>query len=488
MVSNLGHSFISVKSASVALALLATCALGGPSASWSREVPAAVAPAPQSSTPPNIVFITSDDHRWDSLGVVAGPRLSTPNLDRLAREGVHFRQATTNVSQCLPIRASLLTGLAAHTHGALAHHYQRPEASRPDSFSDLPTVSSLLQKAGYRTVLVGKWHLASDPWQVGFADIRRWLPTGAMTYRDPELAVGRSREMETMPGFTQEIFTNSALEFLGSPVAKQQPFLLWLAYTAPHGPFGPNPQRFEHHYHEVPESDLLPPDFPNDILHNDFRHYSQAVSHLDEQVGRILEALEQQGLADSTVVVFLGDNGAMMGERGVGAEGARVKVVPYESSVRVPLIIRAPGAQGFSGSSDASISTLDLPPTLLALAGQQVPAAWPGRDGRPALRHANVEGFEDAFSEWADDRSQQFGALAHRLVRTATHKLIVWKDPSKGRELYAVADDPHETTNLAGKPEHAPLERDLERRLRRWLEATGDPDLGRWLPEANLPR
>jgi arylsulfatase A-like enzyme len=245
--------------------------------------------------------------------------------------------------------------------------------------------------------------------------------------------------------------------------------------------------RFEQRYQQTPESDLLPPDFPSNVEHNDFRHYSEAVSHLDEQVGRILEALTRQGLADSTVVVFLGDNGAMMGERGVGAKGARVKVVPYESSVRVPLIIRAPGVQGFSGSSDASISTLDLPPTLLALAGQPPPTGWPGRDMRPALQQTTVEGFEDAFSEWADDRSEQFGDLAHRLVRTATHKLIVWKDPSKGRELYALADDPQETTNVAGKPELAPLERDLERRLRRWLEITADPDLGRWLPETDPP-
>ena len=450
-------------------------------------LPSLAAPGPSgaSERPPNIVLITSDDHRWDALGAAGNPAVRTPVLDALAREGVHFEQATVSVSQCLPVRASLLTGLAAHTHGAYSHHHQAPEAAQPGAFSALPTVPGLLRDAGYATVLVGKWHLSSDPWRVGFSDVRTWLPTGGELFRDPRLSRGESREREVVHGFTQEIFADSAIDFLGSEAAQGRPFLLWLAFTAPHAPFAPNPERIEALYRDAPDAELPPPGFPAGIQSGDWRSYYAAVSHLDEQVGRVLAALPAAGLDRSTVVVFLGDNGFMMGERGIGATGAAGKVVPYESSIRVPLIVRAPGLQGFSGASELLVSALDLPPTLVELAGLEPPAAWPGRSLLPALRSREAQGFDDAFSEWADEKSQRFGHLAHRLVRTRDHKLIVWKDPDRPNELYAWRSDPREERNLAGRPGTAALEADLLRRLRTWLEKTADP--ARHWPKLGAP-
>lgn len=144
---------------------------------------------------PNIVFITSDDHRWDALGAAGNPAIHTPVLDQLAAQGRYFRQATTHVSQCLPVRATLLTGLTAHQHGALSHQNQRPDVNRPDAFEKLPTVPGLLREAGYRTLLVGKWHLTADPWRSGFSDVRTWLLGGGGEYHDPDLAHGNSREL-----------------------------------------------------------------------------------------------------------------------------------------------------------------------------------------------------------------------------------------------------------------------------------------------------
>lgn len=428
---------------------------------------------------PNLVLITSDDHRWDALGASGSPAIHTPNLDALAREGVHFEQATVNVSQCLPIRATLLTGLPAHAHGAYAHQHQEPEAAQPDSFSDLPTVPALFRDAGYTTVLVGKWHLASDPWRVGFTEVRAWLASGGEVYRDPRLSRGETRERKVVRGFTQEIFAGSAVEFLENDGAKGRPFLLWLAFTAPHAPFEPNPERIQELYRETPAAELAPPGFPAGVPAGDWRSYYEAVSHLDEQVGRVLAALEESELARSTVVVFLGDNGFMMGEKGVGASGAAGKVVPYEASIRVPLIVRAPGVQGFSGPSELLASALDLPATMVELAGIETPATWPGRSLLPALRSSEAPGFDDAFSEWADDRSERFGDLAHRLVRTRDHKLIVWLDPDRPNELYALRSDPREEENLFGRPGAETLEADLLARLRAWLERTADPAL-RW--------
>jgi arylsulfatase A-like enzyme len=420
----------------------------------------------------NILFIISDDHRWNVLGVAGDTAVHTPVLDRLAAKGIWLRQATIHVSQCLPSRATLLTGLTAQQHGALSIENQRPEAQGPDAFHGLPTLPGLLRQAGYTTVLVGKWHLAADPWQRGFSDVRTWLPVGRAEYKDPELARGRSRERKIIRGFTQEIFADDAVAFLRSREAKAAPFLLWLAFTAPHDPFKPNRQHIETLYAEKSGAALQPPGFTAPA-EADWRHYDEAVSALDEQVGRVLAALDKAGLARTTAVVFLGDNGFMMGQRGIGAKGPEGKVVPYEGSVRVPLIVRAPGLA--PAVSDLAASSLDLPPTLLAFAGLTPPASWPGRNLLPALRHdSGAPPINEAFSEWVDDQGH-FGKLAHRLVRTPRAKLIVWADPQKQDELYDLAADPEEEKNLIDDPTAQPLQQDLTARLRAWLEKTSDP-------------
>lgn len=416
---------------------------------------------------PNIIFITSDDHRWDALGVAGNRAVHTPVLDRLAADGVYFRQATVHSSQCLPSRATLLTGLTAHQHGALSHQRQRPEAMRRDAWSDLPTLPGLLRQAGYTTVLTGKWHLEVDPWRSGFSRVGLWLPTGASIYKDPPLARGESRELAEVKGYTQEIFSEDAIAFLGSPEAKAKPFFLWLAYTAPHVPLEPNPHHVEALYKEKTVAELLPAGFPKDIPMHDWRHYYEAVSVVDEQVGRVREAVGKAGLAEKTIVVFLGDNGFMMGQRGIGAEGTAGKAVPYEGSVRVPLLVAGPGWRKLAGPNDLPASTLDLPPTLLALAGVEPPASWPGRN----LLTAKVE---DAFIEWADDEDGgRFPPF--RMVRTSRHKLIVWKDPGKPDELYDFVADPAEEKNLAADPAAQEVQKDLEARLRSWLDRTADP-------------
>ena len=436
----------------------------------------AATPAGAGPPRPNIVFISSDDHRWDALGAARNPAIHTPALDRLAARGVLFRQATTHVSQCLPVRATLLTGLAAHRHGAYSHQHRRPEAARPDAFRELPTVPGLLRAAGYRTVLVGKWHVDAEPWLSGFSEIGTWLPGGGAYYRDPLLARGESRELAEREGFTQRIFADEAVSFLGSAAAKERPFLLWLAFTAPHGPFGPNSAESEALYAGKAVADLLPPGFPRDVPSADWRRYYEAVTDLDREVGRVVAALAEAGLAESTVVVFLGDNGFMMGQRGVGARGEAGKVVPYEGSIRVPLVVAGPGVPASAGPSDLPASSLDLPVTLVGLAGLRAPAAWPGRDLLAALRGDPEHRVEDAFTEWADETSERWGA--YRLVRTRRHKLIVWKDPAVPAELYDLDADPAEEVNLHGRPEAQAVRRDLEARLLGWMERTDDPARG----------
>lgn len=329
-------------------------------------------PRPLLPSRPNLIVVLSDDHRWDALGAAGNPAIITPMMDGMVRDGVYFRQATVSVSQCHPVRASLLTGLPAHRHGVYSVQFQAPGVE--ETLCQRPTVASLLRDAGYHTVIVGKWHVPPSPWQCGFDEVRTWLPNGSAGYRDPDLVRGVSGESKVVPGFTQEIFTGDALDFLRGEAAQARPFLLWLGFTAPHFPYEPNPERIEALYAGRSDEDLLPPGFPRDVPANDWRHYNQAVSYLDEQLGLLLTALRETGLADRTVVILLGDNGYMMGERGVGGPGSRAdgKQVPYESSLRVPFVMSGPGLPK-ALVSDLPVSSLDLPPTLLSLAGVPVP-------------------------------------------------------------------------------------------------------------------
>jgi arylsulfatase A-like enzyme len=466
----------------VPLVLTAALLLSGCAGLAQRDLlplasPGAAAPAtatPTIPSRPNLVVVLSDDHRWDALGAAGNPAVITPVMDRMVRDGVYFRQAIVSVSQCHPVRASLLTGLPAYRHGVHSIQYQEPGVA--ETLCRRPTVASLLRDAGYHTVAIGKWHVPPPPWACGFDEVRTWLPHGSADYHDPELIRGMSEEPETVAGFTQEIFADDAAGFLRSDAARAGPFLLWLGFTAPHFPYEPNPERIEALYAGRSDGELFPPGFPRDVPANDWLHYDQAVSHLDEQLGRVLETLRETGLAERTVVVLLGDNGYMMGERGLGGPGSRAngKQVPYESSLRVPFVLSGPGLPA-ALVSDLPVSSLDLPPTLLSLAGLPVPDSWPGRDLVAALA-GRVE-VREAFAEWSDEESDKFGHLAFRAVRTPTHKLIVWKDPLRIDELYDLLADPSEVHNIVFDAAAREVLRDLRSRLFVWMQRNGDPAL-----------
>lgn len=421
----------------------------------------------------NLLLISSDDHRWDFLGVAGNPKVHTPTLDRLAARGIYFREATTPVSQCHPVRATLLTGLAAHQHGAVSNHHSTLTAGQPSPLEKLATLPGLLQGAGYRTLLVGKWHLDLEPWKAGFTDVASWIPGSIADYQDPEIARGKSRDLVKVTGNTQKLLADDAVHFLEDPSLRERPFFLWLAFTAPHIPLEPNSPESRALYAGKTSADLLPPGFPKGIPTNDFLHYSEAVSDLDAQVARVVAALERSGLATNTTILFLGDNGHLMGDRGIGAEGVKGKIVPYEGSVRVPMILAGPGVA--AKMSDLAASSLDVPPTLLALAGVSVPQKWTGRNLLGA-----ESALDDAFLEWADEADDRWQPF--RAVRTSgagrSHKLIVWKDPKKPVELYDLAADPAETKNLASDSAAQATRMDLLARLRNWLDRTEDSARG----------
>ena len=418
---------------------------------------------------PNVILILSDDHRWDGLGAAGNPNVITPNLDRLARAGVYFPQAVAHVPQCSPNRATLLTGLSPHQTGWYSNQSQRPELVAPNGLGRYPLLPKLLQEAGYHTALVGKWHLAQEPWLSGFSDVRTWLPGGSGPYRDLPVAHGQSRTLAPASGFTQEVLANDAIEYLKSAAGRQQPFFLWLALTAPHGPFQPNPERIQRLYAGKPVESLRPPGFDRGARIDNWTSYYEAITSVDDQVGRLLQTLEDLKIAQNTILIFMGDNGFMMGSRGWTG-----KVIPYEESLRVPLIIRAPMLARFEGATDAVASSLDLPVSIARWAGAKVPAGWTGRDLTTALQSKRDHRLPHAIVEFADNQSPQFGQYAYRAIRTPAAKLILWEAPAKRDELYDVVKDPRETANLIDDAAYEKTKAELRAQLDAWMKRTAD--------------
>lgn len=428
------------------------------------------------SAHPNIVFILADDLRADCLHIAGNADIHTPNLDRLAHQSAYFTRATVHVAQCSPARAMFITGLAPHQSGYTSIDIQQGRRGRPDGLSDLATVPGLLHGEGYRTVLVGKWHLGPDPWLSGFSDIRHWFPGGMASYADVPLCCGPSRKEEVVKGYVNEVFADDAISFLSSKEAQGGPFFLWLASTAPHEPCGPTPDRIGEFYKDKTDDDLVLPGIPKGASarwKGQWLAYYRAVTHLDEQVGRVLAAIDKNGLAGSTVVIFTSDSGIMMGRRGIDS-----KVVPYEDSVRIPIMIRDPRQPKPPQPSPAPVSALDLPVTILAKAGLKPPAPWPGRDLSLLASGKPDPAIRDAVCEWVDDASPQWGRWAFRSITDGRYKLIVWADAKKPIELYDLDADPHEEHNLAAADDQKDRLADLKSRLVSWLEKTSDPARG----------
>ncbi len=422
----------------------------------------------------NIIFIISDDHRFDALGIAGNTKISTPQLDALAATGFYFPQATIHSPQCSPSRSTFLSGQPAHRHGVFSNDVLK-EAKDSSRFFQQPTLPQLLQSAGYHTFLSGKWHVPAEPWKIGFEEIRYWMPGGAGAYKDPQLAFGNSKEKKKTIGFTNEIFAKEIISFLESPAAKEKPFFVWFSATAPHAPYKPNPKRIQNIYEGKTAKQLLPPAFPEQYTPGDFLHYYQAISFLDELVGRIIRTLDKTELSRETIIVFIGDNGLMMGSRGM-----KGKVNPYEESVRVPLIIRMPQQNDTVHTITSPVSSLDISPTLLALAGVKVPASWPGRDISGLLENGKKNQLDYAITEWADN---EHGYAAYRLIRTKDYKLIAWENLTKPMELYQLSNDPQETANLAGNADYKKIQQELLSQLKQWMSKTNDPALN-W---KNLP-
>lgn len=463
--------------------------------------------------PRNIIFILSDDHRWDWLGFMpeAPKFLETPNLDRLAKEGAHLRNAFVSTSLCSPSRASILTGQYMHHHGVVDN--QRPEPAGIRFFPEY------LQGAGYETAFLGKWHMGhdSDETRKGFdywAGFR-----GQGEYFDDTYNINGERKK--IAGYSTDVLTDLALGWLKQ--SREKPFFLYLSFKAPHFPFEPAPRHkgrydkapirypetmanTEQNYASQPrwvrerrygihgvdhmETGRFDHD-PVPSFEELFRRYSEAVFSVDENVGRVLKHLDDAGLRDSTVVVYMGDNGFALGEHGFYD-----KRDAFETSIRVPLLLRAPGAVKPGTVVTQMVQNIDIAPTLLEAAGVAVPAGAPKMDGQsfwPLVQGRDIPWRDhllyEYYWEWNFPATPTTFA-----IRTDRWKFIhthgVWDRDG----LYDLQTDPIERHNLIDVPAFREQREKLQRQLFDELGRSGGlrisivPPAGEALQERKLPR
>ena len=432
------------------------------------------------------MFILTDDHRYDAIGFMHGQSwLRTPNLDTLAREGAHLKNAFVTTALCSPSRASILTGLYAHRHQIVDNNTAIPPGTR--------FFPELLQKAGYQTGFFGKWHMgaAGDDPQPGF---NKWISfKGQGTYLPSKDGLNIDGKHVAQKGYITDELTDYALEWL-SGIGRDQPYFLYLSHKAVHSEFIPA----ERHKGLYAGKKFEPPktmpasgqyaqhrpmwvqnqrdswhgvDFP---YHSDlniaeyYQRYAETLMGVDESLGRVLKALRDRGELDSTLVVYMGDNGFAFGEHGLID-----KRTAYEESMRVPMLARCPELFGGGTVVNEMVSGLDIMPTVLETAGVRIPEGIDGRSMLSLLRGKSDEKWrKELLYEYYWERNFPQTPTIHSL-RTDRYKYIHYYGIWDIDELYDLQEDPLETNNLIGNPERQDTVKELNNRLFNLMEASG---------------
>lgn len=409
----------------------------------------------QATTPrrPNFMFVYTDDQRWDAMGVVQReqgaqarfPWLRTPVMDRLAGEGVRFRNAFVVNSLCAPSRAIFLTSRYSHLNGVANNHTPYPL----DSVSH----ASLMSKAGYKTGYFGKFHMGSQSGQrPGFDFSASFIGQGQ--YIDCPFEV--NGQPTPTKGYVDDVSTDYALKFIEEN--KDKPFSIVVGLKAVHGPRTP-PEKYKNLYageSGKPPVNAAPvaPYLNNKPVNagppekwgtDNFLNYFRTLQSADDNLGRLLKALDDHKLANDTVVIFCSDNGFYFGEHGLGDKRSA-----YDESLRIPMIVRYPPMVKPGTVNDAMVLNIDLAPTLLDLAGLPVPEAMQGKSWKPLLEGKATTIREAFFYEYFFERG--FATPTNLAVRTTDAKLVKYPGHDEWTELFDLKADPNEMKNLARDP------------------------------------
>jgi arylsulfatase A-like enzyme len=476
------------------------------------------APAATDSRP-NIIFIMSDDHAAHAISAYGSRVNQTPNIDRLAREGMLLRNVFVTNSICTPSRAAILTGQYSHLNGVPV--FNRFDSSRT-------TVAKLLQQGGYYTGMIGKWHLGSDP-----GGFDRWeiLP-GQGAYFNPVLYTATDEKTYT-DRYVTDLITDLAIDFLKTR-PREKPFFLMLHNKAPHRPWEPDAvHRAQFANRWIPEPETLwdPYTTRTDAIHENLQRvmadmtrrdlklappaglagaelttwlgvkpdsvtidrdgkqitltgealgrwkyqrymqdYLATIQSVDDNVGRLLKFLDANGLSKNTVVIYTSDQGFFLGDHGLFD-----KRFMYEESLRMPFLVRWPAAIKAGTTADAMALNVDFAPTFLDLARLPVPAELQGRSLAPVLRGRTPPDWRTSMYYRYYHDPGDHNTRAHYGVRTSTHKLIYfWKKDQW--ELFDLVNDPHEMNNLYGAPGQETITATLKAELSRLKTAMKDDD------------
>jgi arylsulfatase A-like enzyme len=440
--------------------------------------------------PPNILFILTDDQRWDALGLAGNKHLKTPHIDRLGREGVHFKNAFCTTSLCSPSRASILSGLYAHAHGVTNNFTEYP--------AELKSFPAVLQATGYDTAYFGKWHMGenNDDPRPGF----NWFVThkGQGKYFDTEFNF-HGQKREVVKGYYTTVVTDMAEEWLSRP-RDGKPWLMMIGHKAPHSFYLPEP-KYEKAFDSVrvpyPETAFMLDDkpswirerlntwhgiygplfdwrkkFPDDspAAVKDFeamtRAYWGTILSVDDSVGRLYERLRARGELDNTIIVFMSDNGILNGEHGMVD-----KRTAHEPSIRIVQIVRFPGLTPVASPKivEQQVLTVDVAPSLLELARAPALTGIHGRSWKKLVQ----QGDDTWRKSWLYhyNYEKQFPYTPNvRSVRTESWKYTRSPHGDGGpdrhkAELYNIEFDPEERHNLIDRPRYAAVVRDLQAEL-----------------------
>ena len=477
--------------------------------------PIAAAVAADAPPRPNVVFVLTDDQRWDTISLHPKSVVKTPHIDRLGREGVYFRNSFCTTSLCSPSRASILSGLYAHSHGVTNNFTEYP--------NELPSFPKALSAAGYATAYIGKYHMGeeNDSPRPGFDYFATHKGQGK--YFDTEFNIGgpgQAGERKVLTGYYTHVVTDLAEKWIRGAAKGEKPFLLMLGHKAPHSFYFPEP-KYEHAFDdekiEYPKSAFQLDDKPKwflarlDTWHGiygplfdyrkqfpdrrpeavkDFaamtRGYWGTILSVDDSVGRLYALLKELGQLDNTLFIFTGDNGLLNGEHGMVD-----KRTMHEPSIRTPFVVRLPagmtgGAVGNALSGvprviDQQVLTLDFAPSMLDICGVPSLAKTHGQSWKK-LAQGDAAGWRTSWY-YEYNYEKQFPYTPNvRGVRTDRYKLIRYPhgDGEADRhlaELYDLQADPEEAINLIAKPDSAAKVAELQAELNRLMAAAdGLPD------------
>jgi len=453
---------------------------------------AVAAALPAAQPPSNVLFILADQWRFSAFGHGGDPTVDTPAFDRFAEQGARFTRAYSANPVCTPNRSCILTGRYSHQHGMIYNNIMLPPGER--------CVAEPFAKAGYATHYIGKWHMDGGQkpgfvppgWRRrGFQTFEgfnrgHYYPIGAQYFTD-------QGELLKPDAYEPTYQTDLAIAFMKRN--QSRPFYCYLSWGPPHSPYRPPGEWDRYDPAKLDFRPNVPAPLRNDRQYRrSVAGYYGSCSALDHEFSRLMRALDDNGLANNTLVVFSADHGDML-----GSHGCYIKSKPEEESLHIPLFMRLPARIRAKQKIGAPASSIDLAPTILSLCGLGPLPNSPGRDLSAALLKGQDPKTDFVYAQGAMSRGSQApggrklargrkaadedgpngphgvsGGIEWRAFVTPSHKLVVRIDNTIGA-LFDLEKDPYELNNLAGTRPAAALEKDLLARMRQWAKQTGDP-------------